>query len=118
MAPHDPSTEFSAFQDDVFSSVMSTVKAASSLASYDLDFERSSDPSFARELDKTNIRILQLASSLLKSAAAGSELAVPSLETAEDVEDRWPEVVEIADNMLEQAVGLPSASNYGGIAGW
>lgn len=102
--PPDPSTDFSAFQDEVFGAVMSTVKAASALASYDLEFERSSDPSFARALDDTNSRILRLASSLLKSAAAGSDLDAPALRTAEDVEDRWRDVIEIADNMLEQAV--------------
>lgn len=99
----DPTTSFTPFQDAVFSDVMSAVKSASALASNDLDFHRSSDPTFAAALDATQKRILDLTYALLKSAADGSDIAAPRLTSEDDVDDKWPAVVDVADFLLERA---------------
>lgn len=104
MASSDPTSDFTTFQDGVFAALMSTVKSANGLASYDLDFERSSDPTFAKALDATNARILRLTRSLLNSAVAGTDLLAPRLKDADEVEEQWPQVVEVADYLLERAV--------------
>jgi len=97
--------DFSAFQDGIFGAVMSTVKAVGALAAGDIDFQRSTDPEFASAADATSARILELANSLLRSAAAGSDIELPVLKQEDDVENKWNEIVEVADFLLERAVG-------------
>ncbi|KAF8250295.1 hypothetical protein K440DRAFT_619784 [Wilcoxina mikolae CBS 423.85] len=103
MSSSAPSGDFSTFQDGIFSAVMSTVKAVGALAAGDIDFQRSSDPEFASAADATSARILELANSLLRSAVAGSDIEPPVLREDDDVENKWGEIVEVADFLLERA---------------
>ena len=97
--------DFSAFQDGIYASVMSAVKAVGALANTDIDFQRSSDAEFAAGADATGARILEMANLLLRSAAAGADIDPPMLAEEDDIENKWGEVVEVADFLLERAVG-------------
>jgi exosome complex exonuclease RRP6 len=101
--PSDIAGDFSSFQDDVYSAIMSTVKAASALASTDIPFQRSSDPDFASTADATSARILSFANQLLRSAAGGSDVEPPVLKDEDDIENKWRDIVEVADFLLERA---------------
>jgi exosome complex exonuclease RRP6 len=98
------SDDFAAFQDGIQKAVMSTVKAVNALAAGDIDFQRSSDPDFASAADTTSARILEIANRLLKSAAAGADIEPPTLTEEDDVENKWGDIVEVADYLLERAV--------------
>ncbi|KAH8697060.1 putative exosome complex exonuclease Rrp6 [Talaromyces proteolyticus] len=99
----DSSAEFSSFQDKITAALLQTTRAANTIASEDLDFHRNLNPKFAESLDEEKSRLLSLTSSLLKVAAAGTDIKAPVLEDADDVEDNWRGVVDVIDNLLEKA---------------
>ncbi|KAI5806118.1 ribonuclease H-like domain-containing protein [Geopyxis carbonaria] len=101
-AAADPTSDYTAFQSSLFTNVMATVQATGALAASDIAFQRTSSPGFARALDSTNKRILGLVNALLATAAASSGAAV-RLADEDDVETRWPAIVEVADALLEKA---------------
>lgn len=100
----DPEENFTAFQDGVFNSIMSSVQTSGRIAAEDVSFQRSSNPDFNAALDETSARILALANQLLKSASRGSDLDPPKMADIDDVDTKWDNAVEIIDLMLEKAV--------------
>lgn len=105
------SGDFPTLQDGVQKAVMSTVKCVNALAAGDIDFQRSSDGEFASAADATSARILALVNSLLKNAAAGSDIEPPTLRDADDVDNKWGDVVEVVDYLLERAVSCTPTPN-------
>lgn len=97
---------FTAFQDKIFASLMSSTKSMARLAAEDLTFNRSLDPSFAASLDKCNKTILDIANALLRNSATGKELNNEPLGDADDVETNWSNIVEVVDSLLEKAVSF------------
>ena len=95
--------DFKSLQDNISACLVNTTRTAGQLASKDLAFHRSLDPSIARHLDKQNARLLALAGRLTKSAAIATELPAPELPDADAVEDNWQEIVDVIDNLLEKA---------------
>jgi len=98
------SSDFSSLQDGIQKAVVSTVKAVNKLAAGDIDFQRSSDAEFASVADATSARILALVNSLLKNAAAGSDMEPPALTEQDDFETKWDDVVQVVDYLFERAV--------------
>lgn len=105
----NPEENFTAFQDGIFTSVMTSVQTSGRIAAEDVPFQRSSNPDFNTALDETSTRILTLVGRLLKSASRGSDLAAPKMQDTDDIDTKWGDVVEIVDFMLEKAV-CPSFS--------
>ncbi|KAI1173346.1 ribonuclease H-like domain-containing protein [Nemania sp. FL0916] len=96
------SQDFKSFQETIQNALVSTTRLANQIAAEDLSFQRTSNPDVADDLDDISSRLLNLASSLLNSAAKGTDLKAPRLEDADDVEARWPRVVDVLDHLLEK----------------
>ena len=95
---------FSEMQDRLLAAVMATVKTSAGLAAEDVDFHRASNSDFGPFLDDSSERILAITNRLLASATCGSDMSVPELKEADDVENHWTKIVEVIDNLLEKAV--------------
>lgn len=100
----NPEENFTAFQDAIFTSVMTSVQTSGRIAAEDVSFQRSSNPDFSAALDETSARVLALVNRLMKSASRGSDLAAPKVQDIDDVDTKWSDVVEVVDFMLEKAV--------------
>ncbi|CUS08104.1 unnamed protein product [Tuber aestivum] len=94
---------FSEMQDRLLAAVVATVKTSSGLAAEDVDFHRTSNSEFGPSLDDCNQRILAITNTLLASATRGSDISVPNLKEADDVENHWMKIVEVIDDLLEKA---------------
>ncbi|KAI9728249.1 MAG: exosome nuclease subunit [Cirrosporium novae-zelandiae] len=98
----DPTKDFSSFQRDVTSTLVSTTKTVGQISVQDLSFQTSINPSLSKSLDNQRTRLLGLAEKLLKTATSGSGVDAQPLEDADAVEDNWRGVVDIIDNLLEK----------------
>ncbi|KAK7707565.1 exosome nuclease subunit [Diaporthe eres] len=100
----DPSQDFKSLQEKIQASLVSTTKAVQRIASEDLGFQRTVNPSTGDRLEEQSTRLLSLSSDLLKSAAvATSQKNVGELEDAEDVDIQWRGIVDVIDGLLEKA---------------
>lgn len=100
----DPSEDFKSLQEKIQASLVSTTKAVQRIASEDLGFQRTVNPSTGDRLEEQSTRLLSLSSDLLKSAAlATSQKNVGELEDAEDVDIQWRGIVDVIDGLLEKA---------------
>ena len=95
----DPKT-FPDWQAKLLKQLVQTTKAASTVGSHDISFERSIDPSFDSNLNAVTDRLLNLSNRLLKFAG----LRADEFEDEEDLENRWADVVDVVDGLLERAV--------------
>lgn len=100
----DPSQDFKSLQEKIQASLVSTTKAVQRIASEDLGFQRTVNPSTGDRLEEQSTRLLSLSSDLLKSAAvATGQKNVGELEDAEDVDIQWRGIVDVIDGLLEKA---------------
>lgn len=97
----DPKT-FPDWQAKLLKQLVQTTKAASAVGSHDISFERSIDSTFDSNLNAVTDRLLSLSNQLLRFAGLGGE----EFEDEEDLGDRWGEVVDVVDGLLERAVWL------------
>ncbi|POR36144.1 Exosome complex exonuclease rrp6 [Tolypocladium paradoxum] len=98
-----PPQDFKSLQEGIQKSLVSTVKTANRLAAEDLSFQRTVNPHVAENLDDKTARVLQLSTRLLQAAAKACGVKPPTLEDAEDIDMRWPDVVDVVDSILEKA---------------
>ena len=126
-----PTHDFATLQKSLQAALISTTRTTSSLCAEDLPFQRSLDPTFARELDRQNARLLALAERLLGSAvavapdgdavsagsgsgsdpktpgaAAANRVVAPRLRNAEELDRNWTKVVDVVDSLLERTDGV------------
>jgi exosome complex exonuclease RRP6 len=100
----DASAEFSSFHESIRTALLQTTRTVNHISSEDIDFHRNSNPEFAESLDEESARLLSLTSSLLRVAAAGTDIkAPPVLDDVDAVEDNWRGVVDVIDSLLEKA---------------
>ncbi|KAI1007566.1 Exosome complex exonuclease [Podosphaera aphanis] len=95
--------DFQALQDQIRPCLLNTCSTVKKISEEDLAFQRSLNPAVGSALEEQSQRLLSLASALIKSAASISELRVPVLEDAEDVENNWRGVVDVVDSLLEKS---------------
>ncbi|KAK2064447.1 exonuclease [Colletotrichum caudatum] len=95
--------DFKSLQDKVQAALLSTVKSVNRVSAEDLPFQRAVNPNVGEDLDAKTTRILELSTSLLKSAADVCGLNAPELEDSDDVDMRWRAIVDIVDSVLEKA---------------
>jgi PMC2NT (NUC016) domain len=95
----DPKT-YPEWQAGLLKVLVATTKAASAVGGHDISFERSIDPDFDSSLTAVTDRFLNLSNRLLKVAGSQEE----DYEDEDDLEDRWGEVVDVVDSLLERAV--------------
>jgi len=104
----DPSMDpkiYPEWQGKLLKLLVTTTKAASSVGSHDVSFERSIDPQFNSSIDNVLDRMLSLSNRLLKFGGLREE----EFEDEEDLENRWSQVVDVLDGLLERAVRLFSS---------
>lgn len=100
----DLTTGLKPFQDRVTSSLLDVTRIAGEISAEDLSFHRSSNTAFSRSLDAQNARLLQLTQKLLQAATrTGSSVSPPKLRDREDLDDKWPRLVDVVDDLLEHA---------------
>ncbi|KAL1899166.1 exosome nuclease subunit [Sporothrix stenoceras] len=98
------SDEFKAQQQKIHAALVAVNRTVNGIASEDLTFLRTVNPSVAGELDEQAARLLRLSNGLLKSAAgATGKRAPPQLDDADDVDLNWRGVVDVIDALLEKA---------------
>ncbi|KAI1259680.1 ribonuclease H-like domain-containing protein [Xylariaceae sp. FL1019] len=95
--------DFKAVQETIQAALVATTRQANQIASEDLSFHRTSNPAVAEELDDASSRLLSLTASLLQSAAKGTDVSIPDLDDADDVEVHWHRIVDVVDTLLEKA---------------
>lgn len=95
--------DFKSLQDKVQAALVATVKSVNRVSAEDLPFQRAVNPSVGDDLDSKTTRILELSTTLLKSAAEVCGLSAPDLEDADDVDMRWRSIVDVVDSILEKA---------------
>ncbi|GJC77567.1 exosome complex exonuclease rrp6 [Colletotrichum liriopes] len=95
--------DFKSLQDQVQAALVATVKSVNRVSAEDLPFQRAVNPNVGEDLDAKTTRILELSTTLLKSAADVCGLNAPELEDADDVDMRWRSIVDIVDSVLEKA---------------
>ena len=103
----DQTQDFKSLQNQIQASLLSTTRVSGQISSEDLSFQRSLNPQVGTALDEQTERLLELAGTLLKSAASISGLQAPVLDDAEDVDSNWRGIVDVADTLLEKTdIGL------------
>lgn len=96
--------EYEAFQESIYNSLLAQTRASGQLVAGDIGFARTIDDEFKAGLNDCNKSILKLTSSLLKVAVVGTDSKAPTLESPEDLEDGWRDIVGAIDYLLERAV--------------
>ncbi|KAH9905931.1 ribonuclease H-like domain-containing protein [Xylariomycetidae sp. FL2044] len=99
----ESSNDFKSIQDRIQSALVAVTRSTNQIAAEDLNFHRTSNPAVEEELDSTDTRLLDLTTSLLKSAAKNTNVAPPTLEDTDDVDVHWSRIVDVVDNLLEKA---------------
>lgn len=86
--------------DLILSSIVSCIRAASSLAAQDITFHRRLDPDVANLLDTTSSNILSLLNKVLFSIDENNEF----VEAGKDnLENAWKDLGNVMDNLLEKS---------------
>jgi len=97
----DPKT-YPEWQANLLKLLVSTTRAASAVGSHDISFERSIDSNFDSSLTQVTDRLLSLTNRLLKFSGSQQD----EFEDEDDLDDRWGDVVDVVDSLLERAVLL------------
>ncbi|KAL0939670.1 exosome complex exonuclease [Colletotrichum truncatum] len=95
--------DFKSLQDKIQSALVATTRSVNRIAAEDLAFQRAVNPGVGDDLDAKTERLLELSTTLLKSAAEICGLNAPKLEDADDVDMRWRGIVDVIDSVLEKA---------------
>ena len=96
-------TDFKSLQEAIQATLIATTRTVSQISAADIGFQRSLNPKVGEALDEQTARLLNISSSILKSAAALTESDSPTLEEADDVDNNWRGVVDVVDSLLERA---------------
>lgn len=99
----DSSQDFKSVQENIQTALVATTRLTNQIAAEDLNFQRTSNPDVAEQLDDTSTRILGLATSLLTSASKNTNLKAPELEDGDDIDVHWTRIVDVVDTLLEKA---------------
>lgn len=99
----DMAADFKSYQDRVTASLLKTTRQVGALAGQDLSFHRSSSEHVSRSLDRQNAHLLRLTNKLLKVATLDSGIKAPQFKNRDGVDDNWPGLVDVIDDMLEKA---------------
>lgn len=99
----DGSLDFKTLRESLQTALVATTRTVNSIASEDLQFQRTVKPTVASQLDNSSGRLLNLANGLLKSTANLTGQKVGTLEDADDVDIQWRNIVDVIDSLLEKA---------------
>jgi PMC2NT (NUC016) domain len=96
------------WQKGLLSSLVATTKAASAVAGHDVSFERSIDSTFDAALTTVTERLLSLTNQMLKLAGIRED----EFEDEDDIEERWVQLVDVVDGLLEKAVIIGAGRKF------
>lgn len=99
----DLAADFKSYQDRVTALLVKQTKQVSALSTQDLSFHRSSSENVSRSLDRQTAHLLRLTNKLLRAATADSGVKGPQLKDRDGIDDNWPGVVDVIDDLLEKA---------------
>lgn len=102
VAMEQPS-DFKSLQDAIQAALIATTRSVGTISASDIGFQRSLNPEVADALDEQTSRLLNISTSILKTAAALTESEPPLLEEVDDVDNSWRGVVDVVDLLLERA---------------
>ncbi|KAJ6083376.1 hypothetical protein N7467_007511 [Penicillium canescens] len=97
------SAEFQPFQDKLSSALVQVTRTVGQLSSEDLNFHRTSSADVSETLDEQSERIIALTTAVLKAATTDTDIAAPTLNDEDSVDDNWRGVVDVIDSLLEKA---------------
>ena len=95
--------DFKTYQDRVTSSLVNVTRNAAAVASEDLSFHRNLSDRVSSSLDAQNAYFLRLTNKLLKAVVRDTNVKAPTLQSRDDVDDKWRRVVDVVDDLLEKA---------------
>ena len=96
-------SQLKSIQDAVSACLVDTTRTTGYIATEDLAFQRSSNPSVAQALDRQNARLLGLAQKVIEQSVIGTEITAPELPGADALDDNWTGIVDVLDKLLEKA---------------
>jgi exosome complex exonuclease RRP6 len=99
----DITADFTSFQERLTSSLVNVTRTAGQISAEDLSFHRSSNVKVSKSLDAQNAHLLQLTNKLLKAATKDTQIRQPKLRNHEDIEDKWRNIVDVIDDLLEKS---------------
>jgi exosome complex exonuclease RRP6 len=95
-------SQLATLQDAISKSLVELTRTSTQLAAQDLGYFRVSHPKEAKQLNKSSTKILQLSRKLLHTAVGETTFSIPSYSDVDSLEDSWPTIVEVIDNLLEK----------------
>jgi exosome complex exonuclease RRP6 len=98
----ETSEDFKSWQDKLQARLLATTRTANSIASNDLAFQRTVNPDVDEQLNDLTARLLQFSSELLSASAKSRGQKAPELEDTDDIDAKWPAIVDIIDNNHER----------------
>lgn len=96
-------SDFKSLQDAIQAALIATTRTVGQISAADIGFQRSLNPEVGEGLDEQTARLLNISSSILKTAAALTESDTPILDEVDDVDNNWKGVVDVVDSLLERA---------------
>jgi exosome complex exonuclease RRP6 len=99
----DLTADFKSYKDRVTASLLKATKQANAISAQDLSFHRNASENVSRALERQNAHLLRLTNKLLKAATGDTNVKAPQLKSRDAVDDNWPGVVDVVDNLLEKA---------------
>lgn len=101
----DAPSDLKSLHDRVTFSLLNVTRTAGQISSQDLGFHRSSSSVITRSLDAQNAHLLQLTQKLLQAAIITTSPGIDVLkfQDVESIDDHWRGLVDILDDLLENA---------------
>ena len=97
------SSNFQDVQANVQQALVDTTRCVGQIANEDLPFLCASNSAVAPLLDRQRSRLLGLVNDLTKATTSGSDAIAPKLSDLDAVEDKWSNLVDVFDKLLEKA---------------
>ena len=95
-------SDFADTQQAIQASLVATTRAATNIASQDISFHRSLNPSVTASLDEKSQRLLRLTERLIQRSSASSAPNV-TLRDVDAIDEKWKRLIDVADGLFERA---------------
>ena len=97
------SNRFQDVQADIQKALVDTTRSVGQIANEDLPFQCASNPAVTPLIERQKSRLLGLVNDLTRIAASGSETRAPIISDADAIEDKWRDLTDVFDRLLEKA---------------
>ena len=97
----DITSNVKSYHEQVTKSLVDVVKTGGQVANADLSFHRS-NVEVSVPLAQQTSRLLRLTDRLLEAACQDSSVKAPTLQSRDDVDDSWRNILNVVDDLLEK----------------